>query len=113
VFVHRFEDNHSYVMPGTAGNYDLQAGDSFKSGSLAAYSPGSRVDVISIDDNTLSAVLRLSHRPAAVASRLPSALSSLLGQLVGGVAVDGGGGVIIGGVYHPIPPRGPESEILA
>jgi hypothetical protein len=115
VFVHRFEDNHSYVMGPSAahGNYDLQAGDSFRSGYLSAFSPESRVDVLAIDDNALTATLRLSHRPAATVSRLPFAISALLGQLVGGVAVDGSGGVIIGGVYHPVPPRGPETEILA
>ena len=35
-----------------------------------------------------------------------------MGQLIGGVAVDGGGWVIVGGYPHPIPPLGPVTEIL-
>ena len=39
-------------------------------------------------------------------------LDGLVGQIIGGVAVDGNGGIIVNGVYHPVPPRGPEYEIL-
>ncbi|MBV8728121.1 MAG: exo-alpha-sialidase, partial [Candidatus Eremiobacteraeota bacterium] len=42
----------------------------------------------------------------------PNFEPGLLGQLVGGVAVDGGGWVIVGGYPHPIPPSGPATEIL-
>ncbi len=51
---------------------------------------------------TISAILHLRNR----------ILDGLVGQIIGGVAVDGDGGIIINGVYHPIPPRGPEYEIL-
>lgn len=44
--------------------------------------------------------------------RPPRLQPGLVGQLIGGVAVDGGGWVITGGYPHPIPPRGPVTEIL-
>jgi hypothetical protein len=108
VFVHRFEDNHSYVMPGTQGNADLVAGDVFEHGTQNSYfTDWNKVEVISIDDSTLTATIRVHHQ-----DRVPFPLIELIGRLVGGVAVDGGGGIIIGGKYHPVPPRGPEIEIL-
>ena len=42
----------------------------------------------------------------------PSLTPETVGQLIGGVAVDGGGWVIVGGYRHRIPPRGPITEIL-
>jgi hypothetical protein len=108
VFVHRFEDNHSYVMAGTGANYDLAAGDVFEVGSQDfIYGAWDRVEVVSIDDNELVATLGLTHR-----SRSPLPFWELVALIVGGVAVDGGGGAIYGGKFHPIPPRGPEIEIL-
>lgn len=48
-----------------------------------------------------------------IASARPSALQpGLIAQLIGGVAVDGGGWVIVGGYPHPIPPSGPATAIL-
>jgi hypothetical protein len=108
VFVHRFEDNHSYVMPATDGSFDLVTGSVFESGIAAdRFSVYSRVEVIAINDSAATATLQVSHRP-----RAPFPIEGLIARLVGGVAVDGGGGVIIGGVFHPVPPRGPESVIL-
>jgi hypothetical protein len=45
-------------------------------------------------------------------SRPPKLQPDLVGQLIGGVAVDGGGWVITGGYPHPIPPSGPVTQIL-
>ena len=98
VFVHRFEDNHSYVMAGTAGNCDLQPGDSFESGSEQfSYYPWGKAEVISINDNDLTASLNVSYRPNSI-WRPP---------------IFDGGGIIIGGVFHPIPSRGPENKIVS
>ena len=36
----------------------------------------------------------------------------LAGQVFGGVPVDGGGFIVIGGRVIPIPPRGPEMELV-
>jgi hypothetical protein len=46
------------------------------------------------------------------APRAPVFEPGLVAQLIGGVAVDGGGWVIVGGYPHPIPPYGPVTEIL-
>ena len=98
VFVHRFEDNHSYVMAGTAGNYDLQPGDSFQTGSEQfTYYPWAKVEVIGIDDNDLTATLSVTYRPNII-FRPP---------------IFGGGGIIIGGVFHPISSREPENQIVS
>lgn len=108
VFLHRFQDNHPYVMPGTGGNYALVAGDVFEVGNLSdPYSNYSRAEVLSISDADRKARIRLKHK-----ARIPYPIYELIGSLLGGVAVDGGGGIIIGGQYHPVPPRGPESVIL-
>jgi hypothetical protein len=108
VFVHRFADNHSYVMPGTNGNYDLVAADSFQFGTPTdQYSPYFKADVINIDDDCFSATLRLESRPA-----VPLPYFAIVGRLLGGVAVDAGGGIIVGGQFHPIPPYGPEIGII-
>jgi hypothetical protein len=109
VFVHSFADNHSYVLPATAGNYDLQAGDAFEWGVESFRSGGwTRVEVVAIDDGSLTASLRLSYRPTA-----PLPWSEIVGRIVGGVSADGGGGIIVGGIYHPIPPWGPENQIIS
>jgi hypothetical protein len=63
--------------------------------------------VAGIDDGNLTASVRLSCRPAA---SLP--WNEIVGQIIGGVSVDCGGGIIVAGVYHPIPPPGPENEII-
>jgi hypothetical protein len=108
VFVHRFEDNHSYVMPGTGGNYDLAAGDVFEIGNAASpFSTYSRVEVLSIDDSSQTATIRLHQK-----ARVPFPFEELVARIIGGVASDGPGGAFIGGQFHPIPPRGPESVIL-
>ena len=107
VLVHRFEGNRSYLVPAVNGSQDLVAGDVFRHGH-----PGSfftdffEAEVISIDTAGRSAAIRLTHQ-----FRIPLTNIQLVGQLVGGVAIDGGGGILIGGVYHPIPPRGPEYAI--
>jgi hypothetical protein len=54
VFVHSFSaDNHSYVMRGTRGNFDLAAGDSFQRGpaQLRVLEGYTQMDVVAIDDD--------------------------------------------------------------
>ncbi len=46
------------------------------------------------------------------APRVPALQPGLVAQLIGGVAVDGGGLAIVGGYPHPIPPSGPATPIL-
>lgn len=71
ILIHRYEGpvngmninvNHSYIMPGTRGNFDLAAGDSFGS-FIYGFGPG--LFVIDIDDNTDTATVALwmNHLP--------------------------------------------------
>jgi hypothetical protein len=108
VLVHRFDGNHPYLMSAVSGGEDLVKGDRFESGpSNAVLSPHVSVSVLDIDEDNYSAALQLSWRPP----RLPRDYD-MVGRLVGGVAVDGNGGLIVNGVYHPVPPRGPENLLL-
>ena len=105
VLVHHFEDNHSYIMPGTGGNYDLHAGDTFQIGSPDSIFGQLKVHVNSINPEGHTANVGLTRSA-------PYRAPSLTGTLYGGVAQDGYGGVLIGHEFHPVPPRGPESIIL-
>jgi hypothetical protein len=67
VLVHRFEDGHSYLMPGNSGSSDLIAGDSFGDADpaqqlLDPFSPFERMEVLSIDAETHQAKLRIRCR---------------------------------------------------
>ena len=106
VFIHRFEDNHSYVIPGTNGNYDLVAGDKFEVGnSLDLFSNFIRIEVTSIDDASKTATLNLSHRS-------PRRVPDIVGTIIGGVANDGGGWIFINGHVHRVPPYDPPGIAL-
>lgn len=109
VFIHRFQDNHSYVMPGTKGNYDLMAGDKFEIGnSLDSFSSFTRVEVLSIDDANNTARIGLSHRSSQrVTTDIVGVIPDLVGTIIGGVANDGGGWIIINGHVHRVPPYDP------
>ena len=37
----------------------------------------------------------------------------IVGHVFGAVTVDGGGGIIVNGKFHPVPPRGPEYQLLS
>jgi len=108
VFVDRFDDNHSYVMRGVSGNFDLVAGDSFQHGNpggrRSIFTSYTKMDVLNIDDNTRTATLNLMHHSAFVEP-------SLVGQTLVGVTQGGGGLWIVGGKIHPVPPRGLASAI--
>ena len=109
VFVHRFEDNHSYVMRGTNGNADLVAGDVFQSGDpLNLFSSVQRVEVVSIDDATSTAKIKLSCH----AARDPLHGRAIYGTVIGGAIYGGSGGIIVNGHFHPVPPHDPLVEIL-
>ncbi len=109
VLVHRFQDNHSYLMPAYDGSQDLVEGDKFAVGDrnfpLLGYHA---VEVESIDPQTQTATLRV-HQHAR--RELPSA--GVTGQLLGGVAVDGGGLLIVAGQVHIVPPRSPAIALMA
>lgn len=107
VLVHRFEDNHSYLMPAKDGSQSLTTGDVFESGSPEfTYSDYQRVEVISIDAHNHSAQIRLVMRSAR---QVPQTV----GTIFGAVDVDSGGYLILpSGKVVKIPPRGPVTEMV-
>jgi hypothetical protein len=108
VLVHRFEGNHSYLMPAVGGQESILAGDKFQSG-LETYTrfPYYAAEVTGIDMNSLTATVMLTARPA-----VPFHEPSLVGEVIGGVEVDGGGAVIIGVHVIRVPPRGPAFDLV-
>jgi hypothetical protein len=110
VLVHRFESNQSYLMPAASGSQDIVAGDRFVSGDPNfIYGAYYAAEVIAIDAANHTATIRLQQRPAVP---LPHPNMEWAGQIFGGVPVDGGGFIVIGGRVVPIPPRGPEMELV-
>jgi hypothetical protein len=108
VLVHRFQDNHSYLMPAYSGSQDIVEGDKFAIGDpnfplLGYYA----AEVARIDGETQTATLRLHQH-----SRRQIPTPDVVGQIFGGVAADGGGLVYVGGKFHIVPPRGPAIALL-
>ncbi len=109
VLLHRFQNNHSYLMLGNAGHADLVAGETF--GTLTPANPYdifasySGLEVISIDDANNTATIRLVlHR----GYQMPQ----IGGSTIGGVDRDGDGGIVINGILHRIPPWDPWVAVL-
>jgi hypothetical protein len=105
VFVHRFEGGRSYVMRGTHGGFELLAGDRFEVGA-----PGVgtmtlvEVDEIDVPGATASIVIRdCPPRDLEVHEDV---------RILGGVARDGRGAMIIGGRVVPIPPWDPSVRLI-
>ncbi len=109
VFVHRMQDGNSYRMLGVDGNSDLIQGQRFSSGNpLALFSSFTSIDVDEINEQRHFAKITIKHKP-----KLHIPVPSVgPGQIFGGVDVDGGGVIIIGGVPHPIDPWGPLKDLL-
>jgi hypothetical protein len=110
VLVHRFSDNHSYLMAATNGQQALTTGLVFEAGRADwIFHPHSRLEVVSIDSASHTATVRLTHRPVSLTPRVPD----LVGQLIGGIEAGGGGIVILpGGQIKHVPPRGPSTELV-
>jgi hypothetical protein len=106
VLVHRFDNNHSYIMADTTGSIQMGVGSIFQRGNPNSFISGYLgVEVQSIDAANKVATVKVRHRPFF---RVPP----LVGVLFGGVARDGGGGILVGGKFHPVPPREPEIALL-
>lgn len=108
VLVHRFQDNHSYLVPANGGGQSLTKGDVFSTGDPSVvltdfYS----VQVVNIDAGGRTATLRMRQRARKILD-----IPSLVGEIFGGIAVDGGGFILIGGKIHRVPPRGPILALL-
>jgi hypothetical protein len=109
VLVHSFLDNHSYLMYSYTGSRDIVEGDKFQFGDPNNLVFGYyEAEVVNIDQANETATVRLHARPAQ-----PRPVEGLIGEVLGGVAVDGGGAVIIGGKIIKVPPYGPLSQLVA
>lgn len=108
VLVHRFQNNHSYLMPAYSGSQDIVEGDKFVLGdpnfTIFGYYAA---EVLHIDTAVQTATVRLHQRPAH-----PIPVPQLEGQVFGGVPADGPGFVRIGNRIIPVPPRGPVLELV-
>jgi hypothetical protein len=106
ILIHSFNDNHSYLIQANNGNPDLGIGDKFTIGNAnSKFTHFLEIEVLEINFDERKAKIRITKR-------VPKILKAGGGVLVGGVARDGGGGIIVNGVFHPIPPRSPFEQIL-
>ena len=110
VLVHRFEDNHSYLMAADDGAQPLTRGSVFTRGRDDwLYQDYYRVEVTALDPHQHTATLHLRARPRIPFPRVPQ----IVGTIVGGIEVDGDGILILpGGKIVHVPPRGPILELL-
>jgi hypothetical protein len=94
VLVHRFEDNHSYLMAADDGLQALARGSVFTRGRDDwLYHDYYRVEVTALDPHQHTATLHLRARPRIPFPRVPE----IVGTVVGGIEVDGGGVILPGG----------------
>jgi hypothetical protein len=93
VLVHRFAENHSYLMPAVDGARSLTVGSVFTSGREDwPYEPFLRVEVLAIDAAAHTATLQLGRRPAH-----PIPQPQWDGVLIGSAQVDGVGALVLRG----------------
>lgn len=109
VLIHRFEDNHSYIMSANNGDQDLVAGTVFGTtdtgnSNLSIFTGTTKIEVVEINANEQFAKIRLVHYPAFEEP-------SLGGILIGG-AVKGPYIFVPGTGFIPLPPHSPFVQIL-
>lgn len=105
VLIHRFDDNHSYIMSANSGEQDLVAGNVFGTAD-SVFTEATRIEVVEINANEQFAKIRLVHHPAFEEP-------SLGGILFGGVDRGGEGHIFVPGRgFVPIPPHSPFVQIL-
>ena len=115
VLIHRFEDNHSYLMSANSGEEDLVAGNVFgttDTTSLASIvSEATGVEVVEINATEQFVKIRLVKHPAFEEPSLGPGI--LVGGLLGGIA-RGGAGILIlpGGTIKRVPPRSPLLQVM-
>ena len=63
-------------------------------------------DVLQVPANSVGIAIAIYQR-SNVTLDGPGRQYEAGGYIVGGVAVDGGGGLVVNGVYHPVDPWGP------
>ena len=103
VFVHSFEDNHSYIEPAASGRLEILAGDRWELGQDGvADLPFTRVVVDRIDPAARSADLLITHRPGHNFSN-----DIHVGGMLGTPWVDGGGFIGVGDTGLIVNPGSP------
>lgn len=111
VLVHRFDDNHSYIMSANDGDQDLVLGSTFGtldtgSAALSVFTGVTKVEVVEINTDEQFAKIRLVHYP-------PFEEPSLNGILFGGADKGAGGHIFVPGRgFVPIPPHSPFVRVL-
>jgi hypothetical protein len=107
VLVHRFGDNHSYLMNGAAGHPDLVEGDKFEKTAFGVVrTTNLRLTVKAIDPAARTATIHVVHSVAF------HTIPQMVGIVTEGVKVDAGGWMFINGTIIRIPPRGPVTRII-
>jgi hypothetical protein len=107
VLVHRFDDNHSYLMNGTAGHPDLVTGEVFeRTRTSVAATTNLALTVEAINPECHMATIRVAYDIKF------HTIYEMFGHVSHGVMVDGGGWLILNGKVIRIPPRGPITRIL-
>jgi hypothetical protein len=109
VLVHDFSLGSSYLYKSSSGQTSLVAGDKFAYGDTSAAGLGHliRVEVVSIDPGSRTAVLRITQVP----DRHPAPVGP--GRILFGGVNDAEGIFIFGAKVHRIPPNSPLRQLLA
>lgn len=105
VLIHRLGNNSSFLIPGDGGRQDLQVGDMFTDG-LRPFERYLRIKVVEMNPSDPQAVIELEAQPSDPVPPVGP------GSIFGGVAVDGGGWLILNGKIIRVPPRSPVLELL-
>lgn len=110
VLVHDFFDGHSYLQVADTGNGFLTQGDTFSSGDVSnqpspLHGAGLQITVTDIDPASRTATLQ-------VQSWVDTRPEVGPGTILGGVANDGGGWIILNGKVVKVPPRSPLHAML-
>jgi hypothetical protein len=111
VLIHDYFDGHSHIYFNDSRQPQLLVGDSFSRGYTAeppspVHGSGFKITVTAINATTRTATIQIE----TWSSNIPAPAGP--GSLLGAVASDGGGWVIVNGRVTPVPPRSPEFTLL-
>lgn len=111
VLIHRIVNGSPYLIPSDAERdvQDWQVGQTYNTNSWS-FRLGSNISiqVISMDVENYKARIQICYSPGYNIGFD----DAIWGQLIGGVAVGGGGWIIVGGKIKKVPPRSPLLKLL-